>query len=177
MTINPTDYLLPGGYILFVPGLDTKRPNRIMLYDVVEMLRVRESPEFLEGHPEKDLPEWAWGAIDYSARRVHRWAEQGMLVKGRLNADGNRWIIRRCEPREWRQVLKDEDYNWLIAYCQASQIYREGLEPPAEPATDEQRASEKAQQPKPRRRRLKAKDRRRLAKRERLGMKPYGWRG
>lgn len=162
--IDPRDYLLPGGYILFVPGTDTAKPNRIMLYDVVEMLRARERTEFLEGHPEIDLPEWAWGAVDYSVSRVRRWVERGFLIKARLNADGNRWIIRRCEPKEWRTVLSDEDYHWLIAYCQASEVYRQ--QTLAEQAQPEPKPEPKA--PKSKKKRLKAKERRRRARRERL---------
>ena len=105
MTLKDSDYLLPGGWTMFIPSYDLDNaPWRVICYDVIEMLRARESTEFLTGHPSLDLEEWAQPVIRFSASKVARWVRCNRIIKMRPNADGNHAALKAMgteasEPR------------------------------------------------------------------------------
>lgn len=161
--IDPKDYLLKDGYILFVPSFDLESdPRRVLLYDVVEILELRHADERLTGHPDVDLPEWAWGGIDFPAHRVRRWVEKNRLVKAKPKKSMTGWRVTYCEPSEWQQVLSEEEWAWIISVCQVSHLYAEELVQQAEVKQVQEPVPKKT---KNRGKHLKAKDRRRAQRR------------
>jgi len=107
-----------------LPGFVEGELHKVVLYDIGSVLDLQKTDKLLEGHPSADLPDYAWGTLDYPVHRVRRWLNKDRLIKLKLNPGGSIHCTY-SEPKEWQKYITNEQYQWLCQVCEVSQIYCE----------------------------------------------------